>query len=64
MQNYKDFFLKHCLPILITSLLSAGIAILQNILSSYGHASSITASPEVAGITGIVLKSIQQSYHA
>ena len=64
MEIYKEYFFKHCLPILITSLLSAGIAILQGILANYGHTPEIKASPEVAGLVGLTLKSIQHISNA
>lgn len=45
--------------ILLTALLSAGIAILQNVLTSLIGHSEIKASPEVAGGIGLAIKSVQ-----
>lgn len=53
----KEFYIQKLLPILITSLLSAGIALLQAMLQQYSTDIKPVANAYEAGALGFVLKS-------
>ena len=58
MKLNKHFFYEKVLPILITSLCSALISILGNIISAYTGDKTLHTSPEVVGSTGLAIKSM------
>lgn len=64
MKLNKQFFIEKILPILITSLCSALISILGNIISAYTGNHTIQTNPETVGVIGGALKSIQHIKNA
>ena len=53
-----------CFEILITAILSAIIAILQNIVLGIGHSAPAVDVPATAGVMGAVAMGIRHSFHA
>jgi hypothetical protein len=53
---------KKIIEILITALISAGIAFLTNLLSAYTNTTQIHASPEIAGGLGVIISTVRRFF--
>lgn len=60
MNNYKSFFLKQILPILITAFISAIITALQTILTNYTNGADAKDLVTTSAGVGASLKACQQ----
>lgn len=61
MESSNKSFWSNALDVLVTALISAGIAFLQSLLTSHGHSTSPTDLAGSAGAVGMVIRAAKIS---